>query len=183
MVYRTRRKYSASDKVLLWDMWQRGESLNAIGCVFDRPSSCIYGLIAPSSGIRPPTRQRSRLALSLSEREEISRGIAAYLSILSIATQLARSPSTISREINRNGGYDHYRAADADQAAWNRARCPKPCKLACNRPLNQAVEANCLASSDSMSWKRKNVPGCSRIMRWPNRPCSPPRARRPGKGP
>jgi len=122
MVYRTRRKYSDSDKAVLWDMWQQGESLKAIGRVFDRPSGTIYGLLAPSGGIRPPPRQRSRLALSLSEREEISRGIAAHLSIRSIATQLERSPSTISREINRNGGYDKYRATDADQAAWNRAR-------------------------------------------------------------
>ena len=154
MVYRTRRKYSDSDKAVLWDMWQQGESLKAIGRVFDRPSGTIYGLLAPSGGIRPPPRQRSRLALSLSEREEISRGIAAHLSIRSIATQLERSPSTISREINRNGGYDKYRATDADQAAWNRARRPKLCKLACNRSLNQIVEAKL-----QLQWSPEQIAG------------------------
>ena len=154
MVYRTRRKYSDSDKAVLWDMWQQGESLTAIGRTFDRPSSSIYGLLAPSGGIRPPPRQRSRLALSLSEREEISRGIAAHLSIRSIATQLERSPSTISREINRNGGYDKYRATDADQAAWNRACRPKPCKLACNRLLNQVVEAKL-----QLQWSPEQIAG------------------------
>ena len=154
MVYRTRRKYSDSDKAVLWDMWQQGESLKAIGRVFDRPSGTIYGLLAPSGGIRPPPRQRSRLALSLSEREEISRGIAAHLSIRSIATQLERSPSTISREINRNGGYDKYRATDADQAAWSRARRPKPCKLACNRSLNQIVEAKL-----QLQWSPEQIAG------------------------
>ena len=154
MVYRTRRKYSDSDKAVLWDMWAQGESLKAIGRVFDRPSGTIYGLLAPSGGIRPPPRQRSRLALSLSEREEISRGIAAHLSVRSIATQLERSPSTISREINRNGGYDKYRATDADQAAWNRARRPKPCKLACNRSLNQIVEAKL-----QLQWSPEQIAG------------------------
>ena len=154
MAYRTRRKYSDSDKAVLWDMWQQGESLKAIGRVFDRPSGTIYGLLAPSGGIRPPPRQRSRLALSLSEREEISRGIAAHLSVRSIATQLERSPSTISREINRNGGYDKYRATDADQAAWNRARRPKLCKLACNRSLNQIVEAKL-----QLQWSPEQIAG------------------------
>ena len=154
MVYRTRRKYSDSDKAVLWDMWQQGESMKAIGRVFDRPSGTIYGLLAPSGGIRPPPRQRSRLALSLSEREEISRGIAAHLSVRSIATQLERSPSTISREINRNGGYDKYRATDADQAAWSRARRPKPCKLACNRSLNQIVEAKL-----QLQWSPEQIAG------------------------
>jgi IS30 family transposase len=77
--------------------------------------------------------------LSLSEREEISRGLANDLTLRDIATQLDRSASTISREINRNGGYDDYRAVEADQAAWDRARRPKLCKLAQNRPLSRIV--------------------------------------------
>ena len=76
MTYRTRIKYTAEQKAEMWDRWQRGESLNSIGRVFDRPSSSIFGQLAPSGGIRPATRQRSRLALRLSEREEISRGVA-----------------------------------------------------------------------------------------------------------
>ena len=125
MVYRTRINYTASQKAEMWDRWQRGESLNAIGRAFDRPSSSIFGQLAPSGGIRPPPRQRSRLALTLAEREEISRGIAGSLSLRTIATQLGRSPSTISREVERNGGLVHYRASQADQAAWDRNTPPE----------------------------------------------------------
>lgn len=65
MTYRTRINYTAKQIDEMWDRWQRGESLNAIGRAFDRPSSSIYGLLAPSDGIRPPPRQRSRLALTV----------------------------------------------------------------------------------------------------------------------
>ena len=101
MTYRTRIKYTAKQKSEIWDRWQRGESLKSIGRVFDRPSSSIFNHLAPSGGIRPLPRRRSRLALTLAEREEISRGVASQLSLRSIAAQLGRSPSTISREIKR----------------------------------------------------------------------------------
>jgi IS30 family transposase len=139
MVYRTRINYTAAQKADIWDRWQRGESLNSIGRLFDRPSSSIFNMLAPTGGIRPPPRQRSRLALTLAEREEISRGLARRLSLRAIATQLGRSPSTISRELHRNGGVTGYRAVKADQAAWDRARRPKRCKLACNRSLSRTI--------------------------------------------
>jgi IS30 family transposase len=129
MRYRTRVYYSEAQKKEMWDRWQRGESLKSIGRVFDRGSSSIYSVLSRSGGIRPPNRTRSRLALTLSEREEISRGIACRLSLRAIARQLGRSPSTISREIKRNSGLDSYRASEAEQAAWKRALRPKPCKL------------------------------------------------------
>ena len=130
MAYRARIKYTAAQRADIWDRWQRGESLNTIGRLFDRPSSSIFNLLAPTGGIRPPLRQRSRQALTPAEREEISRGLARRLSLRTIATQLGRSPSTISRELHRNGGATGYRAVKADQAAWDRARRPKRCKLA-----------------------------------------------------
>ena len=139
MVYRTRIKYTAAQKADIWNRWQRGESLNSIGRLFDRPSSSIFNMLAPTGGIRPPPRQRSRLALTLAEREEISRGLACRLSLRAIATQLGRSPSTISRELHRNGGATGYRAVQADQAACDRARRPKRCKLACNRSLSRTI--------------------------------------------
>ncbi len=140
MVYRTRINYTAKQKAEIWDRWQGGESLRSIGRAFDRPSSSIFGQLAPSGGIRPPPRRRSRLALTLAEREEISRGIASHLSLRTIAAQLGRAPSTISREVNRNGGLKGYRANQADKAAWARAHRPKPCKLAGNPRLSQIVE-------------------------------------------
>jgi IS30 family transposase len=138
-VWRFRRGSTAAEKPELWDRWQRGESLKGIGRAFGKPSSSIYFQVAPHGGIRPAARHRSRLALALSEREEISRGITAHRSARSIAKILGRSPSTVSREISRNGGYDRYRAALADENAWIRARRPKRCKLASNPGLRQVV--------------------------------------------
>src|SRR3974390_1910595 len=103
------RGFTAAEKTELWDRWQRGESLKAIGRAFGKPSSSIYFQLAPHGGIRPAPRRRSRLALTLAEREERARAIAEYQSTRSIAWLLGRSPSTVSREISRNGGYDGYR--------------------------------------------------------------------------
>src|SRR5262249_61287780 len=108
----------------LWERWQRGQSLKAIGRAFGKPSSSIYFQVAPHGGIRPARRRRSRLALTLSEREEISRGIAAARSLRSMARLLGRAPSTVSREIKRNGGYDRYRAAGGGEQA--RGGGPRP---------------------------------------------------------
>ena len=124
---RFRRGFTASEKTEMWDRWQRGESLKSIGRAFGKPSSSIYGHVSRYGGIRPESRRRSRLALTLSEREMISRGIAARQSARTMARLLGRWPSTVSREINRNGGYDRYRATQADKQAWVRARRPKPC--------------------------------------------------------
>jgi len=133
------RGFDAVAKAELWERWRRGESLKAIGRAFGKPSSSIYFQVAPHGGIRPPMRQRSRLVLTLAEREEISRGITAHQSARSMARLLGRSPSTVSREISRNGGYDRYRAALADEKTWVRACRPKRCKLANNSGLRQAV--------------------------------------------
>ena len=110
MKYRTRIYYSEEQKSLMWDRWQKGESLHTIARLFNRNHPSISGILSRTGGIRPPKRKRSSIALRLSEREDISRGIAAQLSMRAISVQLNRSASTISREINRNGGYDHYRA-------------------------------------------------------------------------
>ncbi len=154
MVYRTRINYTAAQKTEMWTRWQRGESLNAIGRAFDRPSSSIFAQLSPTGGIRPPPRHRARLALTLSEREEISRGIVCELSLRTIANELGRSPSTISREVNRNGGLQAYRASTADQAAWDRAHRAKPCKLAEHPMLKRIV-----ASKLKMNWSPKQIDG------------------------
>jgi len=130
MKQRPRIYYTEEQKALMWDRWQRGDSLQAIAGLFDRNHGSIAGILVRTGGIRPPLRKRSRLALTLAEREEISRGLAKQLSMRAIATQLGRSPSTVSREVQRNGGYACYRASSAEQAAWQRALRPKACKLA-----------------------------------------------------
>ena len=130
---RPRIYYTESEKALMWEHWQKGDSLQQIAQLFDRNHSSIERILAETGGIRPVPRRRSHLALTLAEREEISRAIATGESIRSIAKSLGRAPSTISREINRNGGDEQYRAAQAEQAAWERARRPKTCKLVFNR--------------------------------------------------
>jgi IS30 family transposase len=154
MGQRYHRGFTAAEKTELWDRWQRGESLKAIGRAFGKPSSSIYFQVAPHGGIRPAPRRRSRLALTLSEREEISRGIAAHRSARSMARFLGHSPSTVSREIRRNGGYDRYRAAPADEKAWSRARRPKRCKLANSPRLRQTV-----ASKLRLNWSPEQIAG------------------------
>lgn len=141
MQYRTRIQYTESQKAEMWDRWQRGESLHQIAQLFNRCHTSVQGIIAASAGIRPPSRRRAARALSLAEREEISRGIALSHSIRAIACGLSRAPSTISREIRRNGGTAQSRATVADQAAWRRASRPKPCKLGQHDRLAREVAA------------------------------------------
>ena len=154
MTRRNGRGFSSAEKTELWDRWQRGESLKAIGRVFGKPSSSIYFQLSPHGGIRPSPRRRSRLALSLWEREEISRGIVARHSIRSMALLLSRSPSTVSREVRRNGGYDQYRAALADDMAWARARRPKRCKLALSSGMRRVV-----AMKLGLNWSPEQIAG------------------------
>ncbi len=135
----TPRGLAKAEQTEVWNRYQRGESLNAIGRIFGKPSSSIYTQLARHGGIRPAPRRRSRWALTLVEREEISRGIVTGRSIRAMAQSLGRSPSTISREIGRNGGYDRYRASLADDRAWAYARRPKRSKLASNRWLGEVV--------------------------------------------
>jgi IS30 family transposase len=162
MKYRTRTYYTAEQKAEMWERWKRGESMSSIGRAFNRESSSVYSQLSPTGGIRPAPRKRSRLALTLSEREEISRGIASQLSLRTIANQLGRSPSTISREINRNGDLKSYRANQADKAAWDRACRPKACKLANNPTLRYDV-ARKLRSNWSpeqiAGWLKRAYPG------------------------
>lgn len=141
MAYRQRIFFTDQQKSEIWDRWQLGESMSSIGRLFDRESSSIYPLLERSGGIRPPLRRRSRLALTLAEREEVSRGLMARQSLRSIARRLRRAPSTISREVKRNGGARHYRATISDKAAWDRARRPKLCKLAGNDYLCRIISA------------------------------------------
>jgi len=154
MKYRTRINYTAVDKALMWDRWQQGDSLEAIAQLFDRTHGSVAGILARSGGIRPPERKRSRWALTRPEREEISRGVVAGQSIRAIASSLGRAPSTVSRELIRNGGRDRYRANPADQAAWERAHRPKSCKLVENRGLARIV-----ANKLRLAWSPEQIAG------------------------
>lgn len=154
MKQRQRIYYSAAQRSEIWDRWQRGESMSSIGRRFDRQSSSIFSVLSPSGGIRPAERRRSGRSLSLSEREEISRGLVAGRSLRAIAAQLGRAPSTISREVGRGGGRDRYRGTVSDQAAWDRALRPKLCKLACHPGLRRTVSRKL-----RRSWSPEQIAG------------------------
>lgn len=130
---------SAQQKKELWIRWKDGQSLSEIGRALGKHAGSIHGVLSAHGGITPRERCRRPDALTVAEREEISRSLAAGCSLRSIATQLGRAPSTICREIKKNGGVKRYRAASADQAAWERARRPKFCKMAINKQLNALV--------------------------------------------
>ena len=157
MAHKFHRGFTAAEKTELWDRWKRGESLKAIGRAFGKQSSSIYFLVAPHGGIRPARRGRSRLALTLAEREVISRGVTAHQSARSIARLLGRSPSTGSREMSRNGGCERYRATLADEnVPMPRIRSPVQIQitfgLTCLRWLAANIRARAHRGQSSSVW-------------------------------
>ena len=162
MKRRRRINYSVAQRAEIWDRWQTGEPMSSIGRRFDRDSSLVFSVISPTGGIRPPDRHRAKKALSLFDREEISRWLSMRRSLRSIARHLRRSPSTISREVQRNGGAYCYRAAGSDQAAWDRARRPKLCKLACCPFLRRTVSIRLRqkwSPEQIAGWLKRTYPG------------------------
>ena len=145
---------SASEKSAIWKRWKTGESLHEIGRVFDKPHSSIRCLLLPRGGIPAAARRRSRLTLTLSEREDISGGIASGSPLREIARGLDRAASTVSREISRHGGRAVYRAHEADDQAWDWALRPKRCLLAVNRRLR-----NIVASKLILDWSPEQIFG------------------------
>jgi len=154
MKQRQRIYYTESQRALMWERWRKGETLHQIAQLFDRGHSSIQPILAETGGIRPALRCRSRLALTLAEREEISRAVVAGQSIRSVAMRLGRAPSSVSREIKRNDGQEGYRASQADQLAWDRARRPKTCKRVQNRALAQIV-----ARKLQLPWSPEQIAG------------------------
>jgi IS30 family transposase len=162
MIQRKRWRLTSAEKTEIWRRWKCGQSQHEIGRVFGRPHPTIRKLLLPCGGIAPTARRRSRLALTLAEREDISRGIASDSSIREIARLLKRSASTVSREVARHGGRPAYRAHDADRRAWVSALRPKRCFLAGNRRLRDVV-----ASKLILDWSPEQISGWLKT-RYPN---------------
>lgn len=161
MKQRRRIYYSKEQCDLMWEHYKKGWSLSAIGRLFERNSSSVHTVFARTGGIQPPERKRPETSLSLAEREEISRGLVAGLSIRQISEQLRRAPSTISREIGRNGGRSAYRAVTADSEAWRRAERPKLCKLVTNEALCNIVESLLMqhwSPQQIAGWLKRKLP-------------------------
>jgi IS30 family transposase len=142
------------EKSDIWSRWKAGQSLHEIGRAFDKAHSSIRCLLLPRGGIPPAARRRSRLALNLGERENISRGIASGSPLREIARRLDRAASTVSREISRHGGRPAYRAHVADGHAWDSALRPKKCLLVINRKLR-----NIVASKLILDWSPEQISG------------------------
>jgi len=132
---------SDAQKAELWHRWKDGQSLSDIGRALSKHAGSIHGVVSLNGGIVPAVRRRSHLALTLAEREEISRGLAAQISIRQVAAGIGHAPSTVGREITRHGGLSRYRASAADAKAWERAQRPKPCRLATQHQLRDVVAA------------------------------------------
>jgi IS30 family transposase len=147
--------FTPQQKAELWERWKGGQCVADIARALERRNkSGVYRILALNGGIAPTPRRRATVSLRLEEREEISRGIAAGRSIRRIAQGLGRSPSTVSREIKRNGGCNAYRASEADRCAWERALRPKPCRLARHAGLRWRV-----AQKLALQWSPEQISG------------------------
>lgn len=135
----SKRSFTEDQQSIIWSLWSQGKSLSEIGRQLNKHAGSIFCFLQKYGGIKPVTPSRSIRALTLVEREEISRGLSASLSIRNIAKSLNRHPSTVSREINRNGGIAKYRAILADRQTWIRAKRPKKSKLQINVGLNDII--------------------------------------------
>src|SRR5580658_1961886 len=149
-----RWKLSSAQRADMWSRWKAGQSLNAIGRALGKDKQVIHFLLARYGGIAPPVRRRSRCALTLAEREDISRGIASGCSLRVIAQRLRRASSTISREVARHGGRAQYRANEADSQTWESASRPKVCRLALHEKLRTLV-----ASKLMLDWSPEQISG------------------------
>ncbi len=152
----TIRRYRLTDeqRAQLWERWKQGQSLSDIARAQGKRPVSIYQVLLRNGGFAPAPRRRSRLALQLSEREEISRGLAAGLSLRRIAAGLGRAPSSVSREIRRHAGAPEYRACEANRQAWDRALRPKLCKLAQHPRLQRIVAARL-----ALDWSPQQISG------------------------
>jgi len=138
----------------LWRRWKQGEAFSEIGRALGKAKQTIHGIVEPRGGFAPPPRRRRPGSLRLSEREEISRGIASGRSIRQIARQLGRAPSSISRELARNQRQRGYRAYLAERNAWRRARRPKPCLLEHHERLREVV-----IQKLQLNWSPRQISG------------------------
>jgi IS30 family transposase len=154
MTQARRVRLSAVQRTELWSRWKAGQSLHEIGRAFGKSHVVIHFLLARHGGIAPTARRRSLLALTLAERENISRGIASGSSLREIAKHLERAVSTVSREVARHGGRPQYRANEADHRAWESALRPKPCLLARKGKLQEIV-----ASKLILDWSPEQISG------------------------
>lgn len=174
---------SAAGKKELWERWRAGQSISDIARALQKAPGSIHTMIEATGGFSPPQRRRRRCALTPSEREEISRGLATGESLRAIARRLGRSASTVCREVERNGGRVRYRAAKAEERSWQRARRPKRCLLAINYDLRDLVAEKLKedwSPQQISGWLKREYPLSMRRCVCHTRPSTVPYLCRPG---
>ena len=152
------RPLTAQDRDEIWDLVMAGGTHGRVGLQVGRHTAVVREVIASTGGVRPPSRRRAPDRLTVAEREDISCGVAANLSVRAIARGLGRPASTVSRELSRNGGRHGYRPSVADAAAWDRAARPKQCKLALNPALREHV-----VTGLGLQWSPEQITGWLRV--------------------
>jgi IS30 family transposase len=166
MAWRRNRGLAPEQRRELWRRWREGQTLTEIAEALGKQPGSVFGTIRASGGYSPRERTRSERHLTRADREEITRGLAAGDSLRAIASRLGRSPSTVSREVSRNGGRERYRSEDSDDAAWRRSQRPKACALA-ERPRLRAEVARKLSEEWSpqqiSGWLREEFPDDARM--------------------
>lgn len=157
---RMKRLFTKQDKDLIFKLWKSGNGFSDIAKKFDAKPGTIFTILRDTGGIKPAVVYRASQHLTLSEREEIRVGLSTKKSIRAIAHSLGRSPSTISREIKRNGGRRYYKAINADHRATRMAKRPKPCLLDVNEDLKQLVSDKLelkWSPAQISGWIKKNL--------------------------
>jgi len=149
-----KRSYTQEERDLVFDLWKQGAGFSDIARVLDAKPGSVFTILRDSGGIKPEQRKRAAKHLTSEEREEIRAGLSAKMSIRAIARQLNRSPSTISREVNRNRGRRWYKALDADRIAWSKAKRPKACRLATKPELRTLV-----VEKLQLNWSPEQISG------------------------
>ena len=145
---------SAAEQDEVWARWRQGESLRLIARRLGKRGPSVRAFVLQTGGVQRHPPRRALGCLSMAEREEISRGVAAGESCREIAARLGRAPSTVSRELARNGGRHRYRAQAADAAAFGRAQRPKAAKLVTEPRLREVVEAKL-----ALRWSPQQIAG------------------------
>ena len=157
---RMKRLFTKQDKDLIFKLWKSGNGFSDIAKKFDAKPGTIFTMLRDTGGIKPADTVRSEQHLTLAEREEIRVGLSTKKSLRAIAHSLGRSPSTISREIKRNGGRRYYKAVNADRRAMRMAKRPKPCLLDMNEDLKQLVSEKLelkWSPAQISGWIKKNL--------------------------
>ena len=145
---------SAVEQDEVWARWRQGDSLRLIARRLGKRGPSVRAFVLQTGGVQRHPPRRAPRCLNMADREEISRGVAAGESCRQIAVRLGRAPSTVSRELIRNGGRHRYRAQAADAAAFRRAQRPKAAKLVTQPQLRAVVEAKL-----ALRWSPEQIAG------------------------